>query len=136
MCTYALMGLDIGMHKKAYTYFMKTALLDLNNLNKNVDHGVHGAAMGGAWQMAIHGFAGMKIRRNILSFDPWLPAKWRELKYNCFWHGKKLYIKITRKDITLRYAGTRGKSLTVNVQGKPILLRPNRTSKIRLKRKR
>ncbi|MFH0886676.1 MAG: glycosyl hydrolase family 65 protein [bacterium] len=132
MCTYAIMGLEIGEHKRAYSYFMKTAQIDLLNLNKNAADGIHGAAMGGAWQMAIHGFAGMKIRQNTLCFDPWLPKRWKEFNYNCFWHGKRLCVRISHDNIIFRYAGENRRVLTVNVQGKPVQLQANKETKVKL----
>lgn len=132
-CIYALMGLETGDHKRAYNYFMKTSYIDLVDANKNAAEGIHAAAMGGAWMTVMHGFAGMKVRRGELCFDPWLPKKWQELSYTSIWQGNVLRIKVTHKSMVLQLLD--GKSVSINVQGKSIRLKSKQPVKIRLKRK-
>ncbi|MEA3493043.1 MAG: glycosyl hydrolase family 65 protein [Candidatus Margulisiibacteriota bacterium] len=129
-CSYALMGLEIGDHKKAYNYFMKTSYIDLLNLSRNTSEGIHAAAMGGAWMTAIQGFGGMKVRRGDLCFDPWLPGKWRELNYNLTWQGSLMNVKVTRKSIILKLLS--GKSMDIKVYGKPVRLKLRKPAKIKL----
>jgi len=132
-CIYAIMGLETGDHKRAYDYFIKTSYIDLVDANKNTADGIHGAATGGAWMTAVHGFAGMKVRRNVLCFDPWVPKKWKELSYSCFWEGSLLGIKITHRSIFLQVL--KGKSVNVMVQGRSVQLKTTRPVKIRLKKR-
>ncbi|MEE8638054.1 MAG: glycosyl hydrolase family 65 protein [Candidatus Margulisiibacteriota bacterium] len=132
-CIYALMGLETGDHKRAYNYFIKTSYIDLVDASKNTKDGIHAAATGGAWMTAIHGFAGMKVRRGELCFDPWLPKKWQELSYTSIWKGNLLRIKVTHKSIVLQLL--EGKSVSVNVQGKAVRLKSKRPVKVRLKKK-
>jgi kojibiose phosphorylase len=132
-CIYGLMGLEIGDHKKAYSYFMKTSLIDLINANKNTADGIHAAATGGAWMNVIHGFAGMRLRRGTLSFDPWLPKKWQLLSYNFFWQGNQVRVEINHKKIVLKLLpGGRQKVLTVNVCGRPVRLKEKEAVAARL----
>ena len=131
-CTYAMMGLEVGDRKKAYNYFMKTALIDLRNFAKNTHEGIHAAAMGGAWQTVVHGFAGMRVRRGALRFDPWLPKKWRQLSYRCRWHQGVVEVVITHHDVKLKYIPINRKRMAqVNVQGKIVELKANKTRSIK-----
>ncbi len=132
-CIHAIMGLETGDHKRAYDYFIKTSYIDLVDANKNTEDGIHGAATGGAWMTVIHGFAGMKIRRNILCFDPWMPGKWKELSYSCFWEDSLLAVRITHGSISLQVL--KGKSVGVVVQGRSVQVKAARPVKVRLKRK-
>ncbi|MBU0686710.1 MAG: glycoside hydrolase family 65 protein [Candidatus Margulisbacteria bacterium] len=116
-CIYGLMGLEIGDHKKAYNYFMKTSYIDLVDANKNAGDGIHAAAAGGAWMNIIHGFAGMRIRFGNLCFDPWLPKKWQKLSFNFVWQGSVVRAEINHKKITFKMlaaADKKGVSLTVS----------------------
>lgn len=131
-CIYALMGLEVGNHKHAYNYLIKTSYIDLVDANKNTADGIHAAAAGGAWMAAVHGFAGMRVRRGVLSFDPWLPGKWQELVYTCVWQESLLRVKITHRGISFQIL--EGKSVTVNVQGKTVRIKPKQSKKIRLKK--
>lgn len=129
-CTYALMGLEVGDHKKAYNYFMKTSYIDLLNFSKNTGKGIHAAAMGGAWLTVIQGFGGMKVRRGSLCFNPWLPGRWRELNYNLTWHGSFINVKVTHKSIIFKLLS--GKSVNIKVRGKSVGLKLKKSAKIKL----
>lgn len=132
-CIYALMGLETGDHKRAYNYFIRTSYIDLVDATRNTHEGIHAAATGGAWMTVIHGFAGMKVRRGVLNFDPWLPKKWQELGYTCVWRGNVLKAKVMHKSIVLQLL--KGKSVNVNVQGKSVRLKPKQLLKVRLRKK-
>ncbi|MFW6129190.1 MAG: glycoside hydrolase family 65 protein [Candidatus Aminicenantaceae bacterium] len=133
-CIYALMGLEAGYRKRAYNYFIKTSHIDLADSNQNTKNGIHAAAAGGTWMTAIHGFAGMKVRQGLLCFDPWLPKKWQELNYSCYWRGNLLRVKTTHQNITFYIEDAKDKTITLNVQGKPIHLKPGQTIKVKLKK--
>ncbi len=134
-CVYALMGLETGDHKRAHNYFMKTSYIDLLDFNKNAREGIHAAATGGAWMTAIHGFAGMKIRRGELCFEPWLPRKWQELSFCCMWKGNLLGVKVTHGSIAFQILSAKTKKLNVIVQGKTVRLKAKLVTKVRLKKK-
>ncbi|NQU17595.1 MAG: glycoside hydrolase family 65 protein [Candidatus Saganbacteria bacterium] len=136
-CVYALMGLEVGDHKKAYNYFMKTSLIDLTNSHKNTAHGIHAAATGGAWQMVVHGFAGMKVRRGVLCFDPWLPEKWKKLSYSCMWEGSILRVSLSKASLSVKMEKDGPHhSMTIKVGGKGVSLREGKTAKIKMLRTR
>jgi len=132
-CIYAIMGLEVGDHKRAYDYFMKTSYIDLMDLNKNAHEGIHAAATGGAWMTIIHGFAGMKVRKGQLCFDPWLPRKWKEISYKCHWRGSVVQVKINHTRASFRVL--KGKAVSLIVQGKPVKVQSKQTASVRLKDK-
>lgn len=129
-CVYAIMGLEIGDHHRAYDYFMKTSYIDLLDLNKNAGDGIHGAATGGAWMTVIHGFAGMRIRRDVLCFDPWLPRKWQELSFSIVYCGTTIAVNVTPK--SMKFKIINGKAITISVQGRSVRLSPKKTATVKL----
>jgi len=134
-CIYAIMGLEVGDHKKAYNYFLKTSYIDLVDANKNTEDGIHGAAMGGAWMTAIHGFAGMKVKQGTLCFEPWLPKRWKELDFTIFWKGNLMRIRITHNRVDLKLVEGKDKSVPVNVYGKTVKVKHGSFTTLKAKKK-
>ncbi|WGS65079.1 glycoside hydrolase family 65 protein [Marinitoga aeolica] len=99
---YAIMGLAVGDHSKAYEYFMKTALVDLEDNQGNTALGLHAASAGGTWQAAVYGFGGMYIDDNEkINFKPWLPSHWKSMEFNVYYKKQLLNIKITQDSIKI-----------------------------------
>ncbi|MCD6449261.1 MAG: glycoside hydrolase family 65 protein [Thermotogaceae bacterium] len=96
---YAILGLMIGNHEKAYQHFMRTALVDLENNQGNTEHGIHAASAGGTWQAAIFGFAGMKIQDDQPSFTPWLPDNWNSMKFKIIYKKELYTVYITKNNV-------------------------------------
>jgi len=113
---YAIAGLESGDTDRAYQYFSASAYADLKNLHGNTADGIHAASCGGTWQVLINGFAGMRIRRGILSFNPKLPVQWKSFKFNIMWREKKISVIIYPNKIKLRfYSKNRADKLQVRV---------------------
>jgi len=97
---YAIVGLGVGEHAKAYSYFMKTALTDLRDNQGNAAEGLHAASTGGTWQVAVCGFGGMHVdSEGVLCFTPWLPETWRRMSFRVYWRGNLLEIDLRRDEI-------------------------------------
>jgi alpha,alpha-trehalose phosphorylase len=80
-CIFSIIAAEIGEHEKAYSYFMKTARLDLDNTHGNTHHGVHTASMAGTWLGLACGFGGMRVHSGRLRFAPILPRQWAHYKF-------------------------------------------------------
>ena len=65
---------ELGYADVAYRYFMQTARMDLDDINGNVSHGVHVAAMAGSWVSLVYGFAGLRDDDGAIAFSPRLPG--------------------------------------------------------------
>ena len=55
--------------------------MDLDDVNGNVSHGVHVAAMAGTWVSLVSGFGGLRDDDGRLSFAPRLPTAWTRLAF-------------------------------------------------------
>lgn len=100
-CTHAMMGLAVGNRVRAYHYFMKTALFDLDNLHGNTAMGIHAAAVGGTWQTVVSGFGGLSIKSDRLELRPWLPKKWKRLAFSVRWHDRKIDLSIKHDRLSI-----------------------------------
>jgi alpha,alpha-trehalose phosphorylase len=93
---YSIMASKIGYAEKAYEYFIETSRLDLDDTHGNTKDGVHTANMGGTWMAIVYGFAGLRIKEDLISLNPKLPEKWRELKFRFLYKGANIQVHMRR----------------------------------------
>ena len=72
-----------GQLDDAVDDFKMAAAIDLADNMGNAARGLHMATMGGLWQAAVMGFAGLQRRDEALLIDPHLPPAWKKLAYRC-----------------------------------------------------
>jgi maltose phosphorylase len=53
----------------AYTFYLRTSRLDLDDYNKKVEEGCHITSMAGTWMSIVEGFGGMRVK-NDTNFSP------------------------------------------------------------------
>lgn len=120
---FGMMASEIGNHEKAYNYFMDTALMDINNLQKNTSDGIHAANMGGTWMSLVYGFAGMKIKNDKLSFEPRIPKHWKNIKFNILFRDNLVSVNI--EEYKSYYKLIKGRNITILHDNKEIKLSKN-----------
>lgn len=94
--TQAIIAAEVGHLDLAYSYWREAAFTDIRNLHGNVDDGVHLAAAGGAWAVAVAGFGGMRDHDGELTFAPRLPAQLDRLRFRVRFRGRVLLVDIGR----------------------------------------
>ncbi len=67
---FAIAAARVGETDRAVTYWRVAALTDLADLFGNTGHGLHMAALAGAWSALAMGFAGMRVAGDGLTFAP------------------------------------------------------------------
>ena len=105
-CMYSLLSCKIGNSEQAYSFFIKSASADLCTGGKEwagliYIGGTHPASEGGAWIVAIKGFAGITARDGKLCCNPCLPKKWQSMRYKFKYLNKLYQIKIDKKTGTI-----------------------------------
>ncbi|MCF6283384.1 MAG: hypothetical protein L3J28_14485 [Candidatus Polarisedimenticolaceae bacterium] len=105
-CAYAMVAANLGKPDWAYTYFMKTATVDLTGKSKLYlgplyIGGTHPAANGGAWLSAVFGFAGLQINAAGITATPNLPSHWKSLEFGVEWRGKPYRIHVEGDTATI-----------------------------------
>ena len=115
---HSIVGSAVGERKKAYRYFLTAAYTDLKNIYGNTAEGIHTATLGGTWQAVINGFAGLGIKKKVLSFNPKLPAHWDKINFSIKWRGFNLSVNVGQDKIKLYFASERKKDwLPVEIYG-------------------
>lgn len=100
-CMYALTACRIKRPDLAWEHFMKTASIDLAGGGKHwageiYIGGTHPAANGGAWMIAVLGFAGLSVQNGELALNPQLPKQITSLRFPVMLSGKRVIVTVTQ----------------------------------------
>ncbi|WP_230473502.1 beta-phosphoglucomutase [Dyella choica] len=123
--TFSVVAAEVGYAEKAYSYFLDTLRVDLDNLHGNTSHGVHMAAMAGSWLALVWGFGGMRIADGRLAFAPTLPASWGGYRFGVRWRDQ--HVRVTVNKDRVEYALTEGAQLEISHCGKTVRLNAGHT---------
>lgn len=120
-----------GRPDEALDLFDIAANLDLGDLSGMTGGGLHLATMGGLWQAAVRGFAGVRPDGDSLRVDPHLPERWRRLQIRLCFRGVPLRIEITHDRVTVDADGpVRAYVHGVALEGSGHVTRRDRTWRI------
>ncbi|HEX5687321.1 MAG TPA: glycosyl hydrolase family 65 protein [Ideonella sp.] len=125
-CVYGIVAAEIGRIDTAFDYFMRGARTDLDNTHGNTHHGVHTAALAGAWLGLAQGFGGLRLFDGRLHFAPCLPAAWTHFRFRLHWQGARLEVTVQRD--AAEYRLTDGAEITLWHHGLGVTLSPDAPS--------
>jgi len=99
---YGLLACAIGRPDEAYPYFMKSATADLKKSTKQYAGniyigGTHPAASGGAYLLAVYGFAGLSFEGNTIRLNPNLPKTIDRLTFKLHHDNRLKTITVTKE---------------------------------------
>ena len=114
---HGLCAARLGDTDAALGYFHQAAAIDLCDTTAAIDGGIHIAAQGGIWMLAVFGFGGLVVRDDALSIEPNLPSNWEELAFPFTWRGRQLRVTITHEFVDVALAG--GAPMTLTILGQP-----------------
>lgn len=101
LSTHAIMANDLGNTEQSYGLFRKATEIDLGPYMHSSDEGVHAASLGGIWQAAVLGFAGVRLVDGKLRINPRLPKHWKEMSFTIHWKGQPIDIHCTQTTLTV-----------------------------------
>ena len=85
---HAIVAARLGDTALAERYFRQAAEIDLTDNMGNAAGGVHAGALGGLWQAAVLGFAGLRFCGERPERCANLPPSWRSLSMRFQWRGR------------------------------------------------
>ena len=91
---HAVLAARLGDMAKAYELYLRTARLDLDDYNREVEEGCHVTSMAGTWLAVVEGFGGMQVRDGVLGFEPRLPEGWRSLEFRVDYRDRVLTVRV------------------------------------------
>ncbi len=106
-CMYALLSCYTGDADSAYPLFMKSASADMLPGGKEwaglvYIGGTHPASEGGAWIVAVRGFAGLNIVDGKPVCSPCLPSHWQGMRFNIMVKGKLYCVNISKDKVDIK----------------------------------
>lgn len=131
---HAIMGIEVGDSHRALQYFNRSAYVDLADNQGNTQEGIHIASAGGTWQVLVCGFGGFRVRRGMMTFNPWLPAQWREIRFRLRWRGHSLAVVIDHDNATFCLDAPPGTTEELFVRGTRVTVTANQPAVVELSR--
>jgi kojibiose phosphorylase len=129
---HAIMGIEVGDHTRALQYFYRSALVDLADNQGNTAYGIHIASAGGTWQILVNGFGGLRLRHGQLTFNPWLPDQWQEIRFKLRWRGNSLSVTIGHREASFCLHAPLGVTEQLVVAARPLTLTANEPATVSL----
>lgn len=120
-CVHAVQAAKLGRMEQAYTFYLQTSRLDLDDYNKEVDEGCHITSMAGTWMSVVEGFGGLRIRDDKLNFTPQIPKQWKSYSFKINFRGQIVKVDINHKEAEFSLDG--GKDLEIVVNGKEVVIK-------------
>ncbi|MCB9252416.1 MAG: glycoside hydrolase family 65 protein [Flavobacteriales bacterium] len=97
-CVHSILAAKIGYSEKAYSFYLQTSRLDLDDYNNDTRDGLHITSMAGTWLAIVKGFAGMKVVKDELHFKPFLPPNWRSFSFRLNFRNALFEITINENE--------------------------------------
>lgn len=119
-CIFSIVANEIGYKEKAYSYFAKTAGMDLYNYKGNTKHGLHTASMAGSWMCMVHGFGGMRINNGQLEFSPYIPNEWNNYSFRVKINNALIMVRVYKDKV--EYELLKGKEIAIQHFDKKLTL--------------
>ena len=113
-CVHSILAAKLGKEDQAYAFYLRTARLDLDDYNAEVEEGLHITSMAGTWMSIVEGFAGMRVKEGELSFNPHLPKAWKKIAFKINFRNRIYTISIAQEEFNCQVEGEAETSLLVN----------------------
>ncbi len=122
-CVHSIQAALLDKIDMAYTFYLRTSRLDLDDYNKEVEEGCHITSMAGTWMSIVEGFGGMRIKNDALHFSPKIPKEWKGYSFKINFRNQILKVSVSHQETTFSLEGDN--EISVFVNNKEILVEPN-----------
>jgi maltose phosphorylase len=122
-CVHSIQAAKLDKMDMAYTFYLRTSRLDLDDYNKEVEEGLHITSMAGTWMSIVEGFGGMRMKNDTLSFEPRIPEQWNAYSFKVNYRNHILKINVTQNGTSFELE--KGDDLVILVDGKKVAVSPN-----------
>ncbi|MDC6352848.1 MULTISPECIES: glycoside hydrolase family 65 protein [unclassified Robiginitalea] len=127
-CVHSIQAARLGRMEQAYTFYLRTSRLDLDDYNKEVHEGLHITSMAGTWMSIVEGFGGMRIVDDKLSFSPRIPKEWKSYSFKINFRHRIIHVTVAPGQTRFELDGKEEMSIRVN--GKRVVLTPGQTTTV------
>jgi maltose phosphorylase len=123
-CVHSIQAAKMDRMEQAYTFYLRTSRLDLDDYNHEVEEGLHITSMAGTWMSIVEGFGGMRVLNNTLSFSPKIPKGWKSYSFKVNFRNQIIKINVTQNTSHFELEGKQKISILVN--GELVIVSPNK----------
>ncbi|WGD35480.1 glycoside hydrolase family 65 protein [Olleya sp. YS] len=127
-CVHSIQAAKLDQMDQAYTFYLRTSRLDLDDYNKEVEEGLHITSMAGTWMSIVEGFGGMRIKNDMLNFEPRIPKQWEAYSFKVNFRDQILKVTISQNETAFELEGQNNLDIIVN--NKQVTISPNNLVKI------
>ncbi|AUC83572.1 glycoside hydrolase family 65 protein [Lacinutrix sp. Bg11-31] len=127
-CVHSIQAAKLNQMDQAYTFYLRTSRLDLDDYNKEVEEGLHITSMAGTWMSIVEGFGGMRIKNDMLNFEPRIPKEWDAYSFKVNFRDQILKVNVSQSETTFKLEGNIDLKIIVN--SNPLTVSPNNLVKI------
>ena len=113
-CVHSIQAAVLGRMEQAYTFYLRTSRLDLDDYNKEVEEGLHITSMAGTWMSIVEGFGGMRVRNNQLHFEPKIPAQWKGYSFKVNFRNAIVKVEVKQEGTNVSIEGNSDVDVFVN----------------------
>ncbi|WP_418508523.1 glycoside hydrolase family 65 protein [Corallibacter sp.] len=122
-CVHSIQAAKIDRMEQAYTFYLRTSRLDLDDYNKEVHEGLHITSMAGTWMSIVEGFGGMRVKDNTLSFSPKIPKEWDGYSFKINFRNQIIKVNVNQGKTNFELEGD--ESLDILVNDKKVTIEAN-----------
>jgi maltose phosphorylase len=122
-CVHSIQAATLGRMEQAYTFYLRTSRLDLDDYNKEVEEGLHITSMAGTWMSIVEGFGGMRVKNDTLHFEPRIPKEWNGYSFKINFRNQIRKVSVQQNETKFVLEGET--PITVYVNGTAIAVEPN-----------
>lgn len=115
-CVHSIQAAALDKMDMAYTFYLRTSRLDLDDYNKEVEEGCHITSMAGTWMSIVEGFGGMRVKNDTLHFSPKIPKEWTGYSFKINFRNQILKVSINHNETTFSVDGDDELAIVVNGQ--------------------
>jgi len=123
-CVHSIQAAKLGRMEQAYTFYLRTSRLDLDDYNKEVEEGLHITSMAGTWMSIVEGFGGMRVLNDKLNFSPQIPKQWNSYSFKINFRNRVIKVTIGKKETSFELSGI--EEMSIRIDGKRVVLEPNK----------
>ncbi|PSG90656.1 glycoside hydrolase family 65 protein [Aurantibacter aestuarii] len=113
-CVHSILAAKLDKMEQAYTFYLRTSRLDLDDYNHEVHEGLHITSMAGTWMSIVEGFGGMRVKNNQLHFDPKIPKEWEAYSFKVNFRNAIVKVEVNHYEPKISIEGNQNIDVVVN----------------------
>lgn len=121
-CVHSIQAAKLDRMDQAYTFYLRTSRLDLDDYNNEVEEGLHITSMAGTWMSIVEGFGGMRIKNDTISFETRIPSQWKSYSFKVNFRNHVLKVSVTQNETSFELEG--GNEINILVNGEKVTVSP------------